>query len=447
MTGLSLFARSAPRSPEAHIVRAGDRHQLFLPNGSQLFDIDAELADAFDRLLAQDNQSDIRALIHAHGLGLAPQIDDTPLAPPPTRALSLAVAQTCNLGCGYCYAQGGGFGGAAKSMAVETALRSVDLLLADVKAGERANLAFLGGEPLVAREVIVAATRYAAEEALARGIRLGFSITTNGTLLTAADAELFEAHGFAVTISIDGLGDAHDRTRPYKNGRGSYAALMARVQPLLQQQRRMQVSARVTVTPGTTDLPVMLDGLIDMGFHSVGFSPMLSAPTGSHEMQHADLELMLGGMVACATEFEARVAKGERYPFANMHNALREIHKGTHRPYPCGAGAGYLGVSADGALSACHRFVGDEAGALGSLSKGVDRTRQAQWLSERHVSRQEPCSECWARFLCAGGCHHETLSRGRPACDFIRGWLHHCIGAYGRLSVSRPDLFEMPTRA
>ena len=44
MTGLSLFARSAPRSPEAHIVRAGDRHQLFLPNASQLFDIDAELA-------------------------------------------------------------------------------------------------------------------------------------------------------------------------------------------------------------------------------------------------------------------------------------------------------------------------------------------------------------------------------------------------------------------
>jgi len=39
---------------------------------------------------------------------------------------------------------------------------------------------------------------------------------------------------------------------------------------------------------------------------------------------------------------------------------MRELQRGTHRPYPCGAGAGYLGVSADGDLAACHRFVGDD---------------------------------------------------------------------------------------
>ncbi len=61
---------------------------------------------------------------------------------------------------------------------------------------------------------------------------------------------------------------------------------------------------------------------------------------------------------------------GQRYPFANMVNAMREIHRGTHRPYPCGAGAGYFGVSADGDLAACHRFVGDADGAMGSLARG-----------------------------------------------------------------------------
>ena len=49
------------------------------------------------------------------------------------------------------------------------------------------------------------------------------------------------------------------------------------------------------------------------------------------------------------------------------------------------------------------------------------------------MHRQEPCRECWARYLCGGGCHHEVIHRGRPACDYIRGWLHYCIGAYGRL--------------
>jgi uncharacterized protein len=150
---------------------------------------------------------------------------------------------------------------------------------------------------------------------------------------------------------------------------------------------------------------------------------------------------MLDGMVACGEEFERRAVAGERYPFANAVNALREIHRGTHRPYPCGAGAGYLGVSASGELAACHRFVGDEDGALGDVLGGVDRDRQARWLHDRHVHRQEPCSSCWARYMCGGGCHHEVIARGRPACDYIRGWLHWCLGAYARLTISRPDLF------
>ena len=46
---------------------------------------------------------------------MAPMIDDTPLVSPPLHALSLAVAQKCNLGCSYCYASQGGFGGGRKT--------------------------------------------------------------------------------------------------------------------------------------------------------------------------------------------------------------------------------------------------------------------------------------------------------------------------------------------
>jgi uncharacterized protein len=222
---------------------------------------------------------------------------------------------------------------------------------------------------------------------------------------------------------------------------------MDRVSTLLARQQRMQVSARVTVTPRNLGLRDTLDELVAAGFHSVGFSPMLSAPGGKGEMHSADLEVMLGEMIDCGREFERRSRAGERYPFANMVNAMREIARGTHRPYPCGAGAGYLGVSADGALSACHRFVGDEAGAMGSLDGGVDGARQAEWLAERHVHRQEPCRSCWARYLCGGGCHHEVIRRGRPACDYIRGWLHYCLEAYLRLSAHGAMVPDHPAAA
>jgi uncharacterized protein len=447
----ALFAASAPLSPHIHLFAAdGDLH-LLVVDGDRVFRVDA---DVYARLEAARTAETapaaetagagaeaVRRLLEELGLAGEPFIDDTPVAAPPVRALSLAVAQKCNLGCTYCYAQQGDFGGAAKSMDAATALRAVDLLLRDAAPDERFNLAFLGGEPLANREVIRAATERAAALAAARGAAVTFSITTNGTLLRADDAELFERFGFAVTISLDGPRQVHDRLRPFKGGRGSYDATMDRVLPLLASQRRMQVSARVTVTPRNLGLRETLDELIGFGFHSVGFSPMLSSPTGRDEMGHAELAVMLEQMVSCGGELERRIVLGERYPFANLVNALREIHKGTHRPYPCGAGAGYLGVSADGDLAACHRFVGDADGAMGHLDGGIDRDRQAAWLTDRHVHRQQPCHRCWARYLCGGGCHHEVIHRGRPACDYIRGWLHYCLEAYARLSARRPDWF------
>jgi len=267
-------------------------------------------------------------------------------------------------------------------------------------------------------------------------VPITFSITTNGTLVTEADADFFEEHGFAVTVSLDGVGARHDAQRPFRNGQGSYERIMRRIAPLLARQRRMQVSARVTVTPRNLDLRATLDAFIDAGFHSVGFSPMLASPSGQGEMRAEDLALMLDQMIDCGREFERRTLARRRYPFANMLNAMREIGRGTHRPYPCGAGGGYLGVSASGDLAACHRFVDDEEGAMGSLAQGVDVARQAAWLAERHVHRQEPCNSCWARYLCGGGCHHEVMKRGRPACDYIRGWLHYCLEAYLRLGQS-----------
>jgi uncharacterized protein len=147
-------------------------------------------------------------------------------------------------------------------------------------------------------------------------------------------------------------------------------------------------------------------------------------------------------MMACGREFERRAMAREPYPFSNMTTALKEIHRGTHRPYPCGAGASYFGVSASGGLFACHRFVEDKAASMGHVDAGVDRNLQRRWLTERKVDRQEPCKSCWARYLCGGGCHYEVIHRGRPACDYIRGWLDYALGAYVRLLERRPDLFS-----
>ena len=83
-----------------------------------------------------------------------------------------------------------------------------------------------------------------------------------------------------MTVSLDGPREVHDRLRMFRGGEGSFERIMKNLQPLLTRQRRMQVSARVTVTPANLGLRRTLDDFVSAGFHSVGFSPLLSAPTG-----------------------------------------------------------------------------------------------------------------------------------------------------------------------
>ncbi|MEN7551477.1 radical SAM protein [Rapidithrix thailandica] len=434
-----IAENSKPASAHVHLIKGAKKTQLFIPNGSRLYQITPETEAYLASLMDAKDEKAIRYELVALGLDAPALISDEPLQDPPLHALSLAIAQKCNMGCSYCYADQGDFGGPAKKMSLETAKKSIDLLINGRQKGDRVQLTFLGGEPLMNRQDLRTATEYAANLAARKQINIGFSITSNGSLVREEDARFFEEYGFAVTISLDGLKEAHDKLRPFKNGTGSFDRIMEKIKPLLTLQKNMQVSARVTVTPDNMNLAKALDEFIDMGFHSVGFSPLLKSSNGEKEMSKKDLEHLLAGMIECGLKFEHAALQNKRYPFLNMVNALKEIGKGTHRPYPCGAGAGYMGVSADGELAACHRFVNEPKGNMGTLDGGIDPALQNGWLAERHVHRQSPCNNCWARYLCGGSCHHEVIDKGRTACDYIRGWLHFAIQSYERINRLTPD--------
>lgn len=436
-----MSATTAPLNPDLQLFEADGAPFIFLANGSRIFAIDDEVVDAL-QTATEEGGAGIDDTLARFGLGASEFVTNDPMESVQPRALSLAVAQKCNLGCTYCYADEGTFGETPRNMPVDVAFAAVDALLHDAQRGVKYNVAFLGGEPLANRAVLRAAVARARYWSTVNGSIVTFSITTNGTLVRQEDIEFFAAEKFAVTVSLDGFGEVHDRQRPFKGGRGSFSRIVDRLPPLLA-ACGPQVSARVTVTPQNLELQETLAALLDMGFASVGFSPLLKSPRGIGEMDAEKLSHFLAEMIACGEVAEARLAAGGSYGFFNFMTALQEIHRGTHRPYPCGAGAGYIAASADGDFFACHRFVGDSIAEMGSVASGFDARRQTEWLAARHVHRQEPCRSCWARYLCGGSCHHEVFGRGRVACDYIRGWLQFCLQAYVRLCDRRPDLFSV----
>lgn len=420
---------------DGHFFEDGDSGFVFATEGGDIRAVPAGVARALSGSLRHADLVRAHLLLRAAGMDL--RTSQVRMAPErvPVRSISLAIAASCNLGCTYCYAQQGGFGSSApEPMSLEVARDAITGLLRGSQAGDAVRVIFLGGEPLLNREAVRAATHFAREGAESRGVKVDFAMTTNATVLTAEDACFFDKHAFALTISVDGIGAVHDSLRPFLGGRGSFDRIADRVGLLLKRPaRRYTVQARVSVTPLNLALRETFDGLLALGFDTVHFSPVLRSPSGTGEMEAADLERMLERMRECADADITAFLSGSAPKLANLWSMVSRIAHGQQDDYPCAAGGSYAGVSAKGGLYACHRFVGDEVARLGEVATGIDAGAQKIWLAQRHVMQQAPCHSCWARHLCGGGCHFEAMGRGRTGCDFIRGWLEHCLRTFVQL--------------
>ncbi|WP_462203104.1 radical SAM protein [Frankia sp. CcWB3] len=433
---------------EVRLFRSTRGAHLFVTDGSRVYDLPEDVARRVETWLGSGGAIELDPGLRAD-LGLEPstprRIDGRPIDPPRLSALSLNVMQACNMSCAYCYADEGRFGGAARAMPRGVAFAAVDRLLAESRPGADVVVGFMGGEPLLAADLVHEVTVYAARAAAAAGRRVRFSLTTNLTVLRPEDARLFAEYPFAVSVSIDGDRDRNDALRRLPGGAGgasAYDRVRAGLDLLARHGRPRHLAARITVTPASGRLRDVLDHVIGLGFDEVGFAAVVASPDPALEFTRPAFDEFLRQMVECGEVALRELAAGRRYPFGNFETAMQQIHRGSHRPYPCGAGAGYLSAAANGDLFACHRLVDDPDFAMGSVAAGPDDAARAGHLARSHVDRMSPCRSCWARYLCGGGCYHEVTRRGRPGCDYIRGWLAFCLRAYVELSAARPDFFD-----
>jgi uncharacterized protein len=413
---------------------ARGEHLLVVPH-SRLFDLSPEVAADFD--IRPEEAQRLAGALGETGAAEAPL--DIVVEPSP-QSLSLNVSSACNLACSYCYADKGAFGGKqADRMKHATAIAAVDRLLTVADPAQPVTIGFLGGEPLLNRALIHSVVLHASRAGKDRRLDVRFSITTNGTTLLPADIDLFRAHPFAVTVSIDGDAATQDAQRPDARGRGTFARLAERLAPLLAEPGHAQVAARLTVTGDALDLATRLSAVYALGFSEAGVAPLRTAKDDANV--DGDMwQVYLDELVAVARSELARARSGRTIRLTNLAVALKQIHAGASSPYPCGAGGGYFSVAADGHWYACHRAIGDDDFILGN-SESLESHRRRRFLTTRHVHAQKPCNTCWARYLCSGSCHQEAGARTEAGCDFIRGWLTFCLAAYCELVTERPDHF------
>ncbi|MBR8839080.1 MAG: SPASM domain-containing protein [Stigonema ocellatum SAG 48.90 = DSM 106950] len=433
---LSLFEEANIPQPWFHLI-AGSKPLVFLMENSRLFEVSPDL---FAALAIGDEEAiaELReAVPSAHDAVQAWHADAEP------SSISLNLAQSCNLACSYCYADEGRFGGQQRLMPIEVAIATIERLIEQAPK-RRVTIGFIGGEPFLNRDTLYRSVEYATELAARRGISVGFSITTNGTLLNQSDITLLRENAFAVSVSIDGGATMHDLHRTDHRGTGSFGTVVRNLRPLLDDPGRARIAARSTVTRSDLRVLERVEALCAIGFQEIGVSPLRTSPDPTLAFTPDDWSIFLKEMIRIAEAEWQHLLKRGYFRFSNLAIALKEIHRGSCRPLPCGSAANYVSVSAEGNYFTCHRTIDDSRFALGTLTEGPNQAEREKFLQARLVDTQEPCRSCWARYLCGGGCHAEVIASGRDGCDYIRGWLDYCLRYYDRALSERPDIFSSP---
>ncbi len=389
----------------------------------------------------------LRLLVPDDQLGQRIGADTPPPAESGVSNLVMHVAHTCNLNCGYCYAEAGLYKGKATIMSESRAIEYVDWLFQQADPEKKTlGLTFFGGEPLLNPGVVRAAAAHAQMKAKQTGKKISFGITTNGTLVNDEIAAFLQDINATVTVSLDAIGKTNDRLRPFHSGKGSYDKVMEKIRPLL--DRKIAV-ARVTVTKLNLDVAHTVQTLLDAGFREVGCSPV-DAKNPAYDLDGAAYDKLLDGFRVLVNRYVEAATRGEYYGFSNIQNLVKAIHSGHNKEYPCGAGVGMVAGTPNGKMHLCHRFAGEEEYVLGSLQDGgLDSEKRGAMLERINLAERSDCSKCWARYVCSGGCHHVNfLFEGEPSktylthCDWLRSWYRTGIETYADLLKKNPSFVQ-----
>jgi 12,18-didecarboxysiroheme deacetylase len=181
------------------------------------------------------------------------------------------VTKACNLRCIHCYAS-------ADNKPAENELTTEEgfRLLEDLAQFGCPVVLFSGGEPLVRPDIF---------DLIAYAVRLGLRavLSTNGTLIDHALAKELKKLGLSyVGISLDGIGEVHDRFRVSK---GCFEKVIQAIENC--QRESLKVGLRFTINKfNAEEIPKVFDFVEEMKIPRICFYHLVYAGRGTKLMEY-----------------------------------------------------------------------------------------------------------------------------------------------------------------
>lgn len=330
-------------------------------------------------------------------------------------------SDACNLGCPYCVNQYNRNGRDAADADPAERLQVIkDCLDAYIRrvienGGKEISITFTGGEILLHADLVRGLTEDVVRRYGGEGLDFDFQINTNMTVMDPELAVFLGAHGFHVSVSIDGYGEVHDRTRRYKDGRGSFADVMRGVEIF---RRYSGLSRPLIAFQGTIgDVggfdPEKVYGMAQYGFEMARLAPNLLNIT---EEEAAAKAALMGRFL------ELNEREGFKVTELFLTNARDLVNRGEYAfLFNCPGLSGYphmdicINISTMRASQLCLYAPG---ASLPLRELAGDIYHPGLWavsrkfIQERLEVLKSHCFLCPLVGLCVGGCIYTGLDNG-----------------------------------
>jgi len=361
--------------------------------------------------------ADIDQLIDEGMLFSAPE-GDFAASPPvntlPTKALCLHIAHDCNFRCTYCFAGRGNYGDDERLMSLDVGKASIDWLVRNSGSIRNLDIDFFGGEPLMNFDVVREIVIYARSLEQTHNKRFRFTLTTNGVLIDDEVIDFCTREMENVVLSLDGRREVNDRMRHPLGGGSAYDLILPKFRKMVDARGGKGYYIRGTYTRHNLDFVSDIVHMADAGFAELSMEPAVTAPdcAESWALRSEDLPALLAQYDKLTEVMLERIEQNRDFTF---YHYMIDLEGGPclgKKVMGCGAGVTYLSVTPTGELYPCHRFVGLPEFQLGDVFGGVHRHDITDKFARTNIFTKPECSDCWARFLCSGGCHANFFHTG-----------------------------------
>lgn len=145
----------------------------------------------------------------------------------------IAFSTLCNFACVYCFEEGQS--DRKKIMSLEVLDNVINWYEKKIIENNysKIRVELFGGEPLIHKDLIKIFITKLNDVIKKHHCELEIGIVTNGYLLDNDIVNFLNMHGlYEIQITIDGVGEVHDKRRPLRNGKGTFDIIMNNVKNL-----------------------------------------------------------------------------------------------------------------------------------------------------------------------------------------------------------------------